>query len=149
MADQTPVAETPSGIPMEVEMYGDVMDEQSPAQTTAMVRAPAKTVRRVEVIECEPAEIEVLPAEESGEDELDEIIDRVIEVVKARRAGKPLPPRRHKHSHGQVHSNPSSALAGPESTKMNPNTKALVYAGVGVGAVALIGGLWWYFKKKD
>ena len=148
MADQTPVAETPSGIPMEVEMYGDMMGEQAPAQTTAMVRAPAKTVRRVEVIECEPAEIEVLPAEESEEDELDEIIDRVIEVVKARRAGKPLPPRRHKHSHGQVQANPS-ALAGPESTKMNPNTKALVYAGVGVGAVALVGGLWWYFKKKD
>jgi hypothetical protein len=130
---------------MAVEMYGDVMEEQAAPQSTAMMRAPARSVQRVEVLECDPVDVEVLPAEQGDDAELDEIIDRVIEVVKARRAGKPVPPRR---ARGQMVANPSTELAGADATKMNPNTKALVYAGVGVGAVALIGGLWWYFKKK-
>jgi hypothetical protein len=142
---------------MTVQMYGDVLDEADQAPLAASAELPsqtsmvpvAKKVHVVEMVECVPDdEVEVLPAREQDEDdELDEIIDRVIEVVKARRAGRPVPPRRHRHARRELEAEP--ALAGAElATKMNPNKKALIYAGVGIGVAALAGGLWWYFKKK-
>lgn len=149
MANDTEISDTPSGLPMALPRYEAEESVATPeVQPTQLQPAAKKQVAVIEVVDCEPAEEEE-ERDLAGDDELDEIIDRVIEVVKARRAGTTVPPRRRRQGSTQLAANPApSALAGAD-TKMNPNKKALVYAGVGVGTVALLGGLWWYFKKKD
>ena len=133
MADQNP----PSGIPLEV-----TSAEQTAEEALPRVRHTAPAARKVQQIEEPELETtQIAVVESSGDDEeLDEIIDRVLEVVRARREGRPVPPRRQRAELGEapVAANPAGGM-----------NKTLIYAGVGVGVVALAGGLWWYFKKKD
>jgi hypothetical protein len=154
MANELEV-QSPSGIPLKVEMYGDILDGGELPSSTQMARSASvqpesKTSRGhspVVIRETHTVEIE---HDEDADAELDEIIDRVIEVVKARRAGQAPPPRRsRKEREADAAEAAQTALANPAQAALsNPNKKALMYAGVGVGAVAIIGGLWWYFKKK-
>lgn len=134
MAEQN----TPSGIPLEI-----TSAEQTAEETLPRVKqtAPAsRKVQHVEEPEVETTQIAIV--ESSGDDEeLDEIIDRVLEVVRARREGRPVPARKRHGDLGEAPVAANPAAGGPNKT--------LIYAGVGVGVVALAGGLWWYFRKKD
>jgi hypothetical protein len=133
MADQNP----PSGIPLEI-----TSAEQTVQESLPRVKKTAPASRRVEQVEEPQMETtQIAIVESSGDDdELDEIIDRVLEVVRARREGRPVPARNQKQDLGEV------PVAANPAGGMN---KTLIYAGVGVGVVALAGGLWWYFKKND
>lgn len=131
---------TPSGLPLDLKAASEEVDfelEERQPLTRSEQRDERPARARKPEARSNPSEDD---EDGGGDDELDEIIDRVIEVVKARRAGVPVPPRR---------TNGSTALGAPSTVKTNPSTQTLVYAGLGVGAVALIGGLWYYFRKKE
>lgn len=149
--------QSPSGLPLTVEMYGDLVEGgEMPAQTamtpsTSSVQSAPKHRSHPPVVVRETHTVEI-EHDEDHDDELDEIIDRVIEVVKARRAGQAPPPRRSRKEReaAELNGPETTALANPVgAVAANPNKKAMIYAGVGIGAVALVGGLWWYFKKKE
>jgi hypothetical protein len=136
MADQ----HTPSGIPLEVTSPEQTVEESLPR---IKQKAPAsRQVQALEHDEMPETTTAIAVVESSGDDdELDEIIERVLEVVRARREGRPVPKRRSADALGDV-----PVAANPAEGGSN---KTLIYAGVGIGVVALAGGLWWYFKKND
>ena len=126
---------TPSGIPLIVEQAVEAEDEDVlPAPRSEMMAS-----NRKKPVSPQPE----ISHEDDEDDELDEIIDRVVQVVKANRGNQPSAKRSKKQELGAVSANPST-----DAALSNPNKKLLIYTGIGVGAAAIIGGLWWYFKKE-
>lgn len=134
---------TPSGIPLEVQMDEDVVEvaQKEPSRK----KAPEMKLEQTAMVVAKPSGLPA-PEQEDEEDDdsdLDEIIERVVEVVHARRNGKPVPPRK---SAKAAMENPLGEVSALQNPTMGLSPMA--WAGIGVGSVLAIGGLVWWWKKK-
>jgi hypothetical protein len=131
---------TASGIPLDVvSIEAETMEQEAP-KTAERKRRSAASAPEVEEVTAVSVRHSAAP-HSHDDDELDDIIDAVLTALQERREGKTSSRRAARQAE----------LAGPPEIMENPSDKTnkiLMYTGIGVGSVALIGGLWWYFKKK-
>jgi hypothetical protein len=132
---------TASGIPLDVvSIEAETMEQEAP-KTAERKRRSAVSAPEVEEVTAVSVRHSAAAPHSHDDDELDDIIDAVLTALQERREGKTSSRRAARQAE----------LAGPPEIMENPSEKTnkiLMYTGIGVGSVALIGGLWWYFKKK-
>jgi hypothetical protein len=132
---------TASGIPLNVvDIEAETLEQETPRVATKKSRS-ASASPAVEEVTAVTVRHSHDDDHRHDDDELDDIIDAVLTALQERREGKASS----RTAKRQLE------LAGPTSVAANPSEKTnkiLIYTGIGVGAVAVVGGLWWYFKKK-
>ena len=132
---------TASGIPLDViDIQAETMEQEAP-KTIERKRRSAVSEPEVEEVTAVSVRHSAAAPHSHDDDELDDIIDAVLTALQERREGKTSSRRAARQAE----------LAGPPAVMENPSdktSKILMYTGIGVGSVALIGGIWWYLKKK-
>ena len=132
---------TASGIPLNVvDIEAETLEQETPRASTKKSRSSSAAPAMEEVT---AVTVRHSHDDQHGhdDDELDDIIDAVLTALQERREGKASS----RTAKRQLE------LAGPAPMAANPSEKTnkiLIYTGIGVGTVAVVGGLWWYFKKK-